>query len=285
MSIDIYKLPAPTVVEPLDFETILATLKADIIALAPEIEAKLALESEPVTKLLEVFAYRELLLRARVNDAAKSVMLAYATGSDLDQLAALMNVARLNGEADERLRVRVQLSLEGFSTAGPVLSYVFHALSASNEVKDVYVDSPVQGDVRVVVLAVPSTGNPGGVPASALLQTVGNVVNRDDVRPLCDNVSVVSATVVTYSVSAALVILPGPDTALVMAAAQAACEQYVDEQFRLGFDITVSGLHAAIHQPGVMRVDLISPASSMVIAADHAARCTGVTLALSGVGA
>ena len=40
-------------------------------------------------------AYRELLIRQRVNDAARGVMLATASGTDLDNLAANFNVERL----------------------------------------------------------------------------------------------------------------------------------------------------------------------------------------------
>lgn len=284
MSIDLTKLPAPAVVESLNFETILATIKADVIANYPDGAATLQLESEPITKLIEVFAYRELMLRARINDAARSVMLAYAASTDLDHLAALVGVSRLDGETDERLRYRTQLSLEGFSTAGPVLSYVFHALSASNQVKDVYVHSPIPGDVRVVVLATPSTENPGGVPATDLLTAVGAALNADDIRPLCDTVSILPATVSTYTVAATLTCTPGPDTAVVLAAAVAAIESYTTEQFRLGYDITVSGIHAALHQPGVMRVDLTSPPASIVIASDQAARCVSIDVSIAGVG-
>lgn len=284
MSIDLTKLPAPAVVESLNFETILATIKADVIANYPDAAATLQLESEPITKLIEVFAYRELMLRSRINDAARSVMLAYAGSTDLDHLATLVGVSRLDGETDERLRYRTQLSLEGFSTAGPVLSYVFHALSASNQVKDVYVHSPIPGDVRVVVLATPSTENPGGVPAADLLTAVGAALNADDIRPLCDTVSILPATVSTYTVAATLTCTPGPDTAVVLAAAVAAIESYTTEQFRLGYDITVSGIHAALHQPGVMRVDLTSPPASIVIASDQAARCVSIDVSIAGVG-
>jgi phage-related baseplate assembly protein len=55
----------------------------------------LALESEPVTKLLQESTYREILLRQRINEAAQAVMVAYAIGGDLDQLAANYNVKRL----------------------------------------------------------------------------------------------------------------------------------------------------------------------------------------------
>ena len=102
MSIDLTKLPPPNVVEPLDFETILANNKQLLVALYPseqqtDITQVLALESEPLTKLLQVFAYRELLLRARVNDAAKAVMLSYAKKTDLDQIGANFKVERLLG--------------------------------------------------------------------------------------------------------------------------------------------------------------------------------------------
>jgi phage-related baseplate assembly protein len=41
-----------------------------------------------VTALLQVVAYRELLLRQRINEASKAVMVAYAASADLDQIGA-----------------------------------------------------------------------------------------------------------------------------------------------------------------------------------------------------
>ena len=43
-------------------------------------------ESDPAWTILEVAAYRELLLRQRINDASRAVMLAFATGADLEHL-------------------------------------------------------------------------------------------------------------------------------------------------------------------------------------------------------
>lgn len=284
MSIDLSQLPAPDVVEPLNFETILASIKANALDLAPELSDVLALESEPATKLCEVFAYRELLLRARVNDAARAVMLAYATGTDLDNLVAILNLTRLDGESDDRLRARAPLSLEGLSTAGPILSYQYHAMATSTQIADVFVDSPVPGDVRVVVLAHPSEENPQGVPSEDLLDQVQAALSADDVRPLCDNVSTVPAQVITYQVQAALVCLPGPEIQATIDAARAACDKYVANQFRLGYDITISGLHAALHQPGVMRVDLAAPLTDVAIEHDQAAYCLAVDVQYGGVG-
>ena len=99
-TIDLSQLPAPDVVEQLDYESLLEERKTTLISLYPAdqqeaISRTLTLESEPLVKLLQENAYRELILRQRVNEAARAVMVAYATGSDLDQLAANFNVERL----------------------------------------------------------------------------------------------------------------------------------------------------------------------------------------------
>ena len=87
-------LPPPGVVETLDFERILDAHRADLLARHPEAAEVLALESEPLNKLLEAHAYRELLYRARVNDAARAHLIAFAQGSDLDHKGAFYDVAR-----------------------------------------------------------------------------------------------------------------------------------------------------------------------------------------------
>ena len=99
-TIDLSQLPAPDVVEELDYENLFEERKSTLISLYPAdqqeaISRTLTLESEPLVKLLQENAYRELILRQRINESARAVMVAYATGNDLDQLAANFNVERL----------------------------------------------------------------------------------------------------------------------------------------------------------------------------------------------
>lgn len=292
-AINLADLPAPDVVEPLDYESILADIKADLVMRHPDLAEAISLESEPVVKLLEVVAYREIVLRQRVNDAARANMLAFSVGADLENLGALFGVARgviqeadLSAippvaailEGDTRLRTRIQLALEGFSTAGPVGAYTFWGLSASPDVKDVGVTSPAPGQVEVTVLSRVGDGAPSG----ALIATVASALNGDGVRPLTDQVIVKAATITAYTVEASLTLYDGPDSALVVAAANAAVATYVNDNHRLGRDITVSGLHAALHQSGVQNVALTAPAASLVIAADTAAHCTSITITFGG---
>lgn len=100
VAIDLSQLPAPQVVEQIDYEQILAERKAYAIRLWPmeeqaEIATRLNMESEPLTKLLEENAYREMVWRQRVNEASVANMLALAKGADLENLSANYNVKRL----------------------------------------------------------------------------------------------------------------------------------------------------------------------------------------------
>ena len=97
--IDLTRLPAPKVIEELDFETIFERKKANLIALVPAgirptIAATLKLESEPLTIDLQQQAYQEIILRQRINQAAAATLLAFAQGSDLDHLAAAKGIER-----------------------------------------------------------------------------------------------------------------------------------------------------------------------------------------------
>lgn len=288
--IDLSRLPAPSVIEPLDYETIIAELTADLISRDPELADTLSLESEPLTKLLEVAAYRELLLRQRINEAAKAVMLAYAQDEDLEHLAALLDVERLEidpgdpdanppvlptFEGNDALRRRVLLSLDGLSTAGPERAYVYHALSASGDVKDADAFSEAPGEVTVVVLSQLESGE----AAPELLSTVSGAVNAKDTRPLTDHPTAVSAEIIGYTIRAILHILPGPEAAVVRENAQAAAEAYTQEQHRIGAQVTLSGVYAALHQPGVQRVELLSPTATLTTTRKQAPYCEAIELA------
>ena len=291
-AIDLSRLPVPAIVESLDFEAVLTALKADLAIRAPALVPVLVLESEPLVKFLEAVAYREVLLRARVNDAARAVLLPTATGADLDNISAFYGVVRLLVtpanplaipptaaimETDTAFRRRTQLALEGFTTAGPIGAYLFHALTADGRVKDVAVASPIPGDVRITVLSTEGTG----APSAPVLAAVTAALNAEDVRPLCDVVSVQAATIVTYAVTASLAFFDGPDTGLVLAQAQAAVAQVVADAHRVGRAVRRSALFAALHQPGVEAVTLTLPAADLIPTDVQAPWCTGVTVTVA----
>ncbi|CCA91317.1 baseplate J/gp47 family protein [Novosphingobium sp. PP1Y] len=289
-AVDLSRLPAPDIVEELDFETILADAVARMQAQMPEFITR---DSDPATKLLQVFAYFAQLLRQRVNDAVRAVMPAYAVGADLDNIAALFGITRFTlASADEALgipavmesdadfRRRMVLAPEGYSVAGPEGAYIFHALSADADVLDASATSPAAGEVLVSVLS--RTGS--GAASAALVSKVAAYVSDETRRPLTDFVTVQSAEIVTYAVEATLTTFSGPDGGVVLAAAHANLDAYIASSHRLGRDITRSAIFAALHVEGVQNVELSAPAADIIVSRTQAPHCTGTTINYAGTG-
>lgn len=285
-SIDLSGLPSPDVVERLDFETILAEMVADLKGRDKTFSA--LVESDPAYIVLEVAAYREVELRQRVNDAAKAVMLAYAMGGDLDNLAALVPMARkveVTGDAEavpptedqmesnDDFRARVQLAPEGFSTAGPDGAYIFHALTVPG-VKSASVASPNPGEVTVYVLGLDGDGSPS---AEVLAATV-EALSADDTRPLTDEVTVEAATINPYKVSATLIVKDGPATDSVVGASLKNLLEYLPTRHAMETIVPISGIYKSLHVSGIDKVVMASPAEDVAVATAEAAYCTSITL-------
>ncbi|MGA3678835.1 baseplate J/gp47 family protein [Pseudomonas graminis] len=271
--IDLTLLPDPDVVERIDYEEILAERKAYAVTLWPadqqaEVAATLALESEPLTKLLQENAYRETLWRQRVNEAALGTMLAKAKGKDLEQAAANMDVERLTVapadpstipptpavmESDDSLRERAQMAWEGLSTAGPKNSYILHARSADGRIADATAESP---SPAVAVVTVQALLGDGSVD-QAVLDIVYAYLSDEDRRPVADRLTVQSAEVLQYGVDATLYLATnGPEGEPIRTAAQQKLSGFVTQRRRLGVEISESAVHAALHVEGVRKVVL-----------------------------
>lgn len=291
-TVDLSALPAPQVLESLDYEA----LYDEALAAFREYMGdnwSAALESDPVVKLLELFAYGKMQNRARVNDAAKALLLAYAEKEDLDQLAANVKLQRLViqpanllavppveevRESDDALRERIQLVYEGLTTAGPRNSYIFHARNASALVADATAESP--GPAQVVVTVLSLTGS--GRADQALLDQVYSKLSDDDIRPVGDRLTVQSAEILEYRIDAVLhMIGAGPENEAIRAEAEKRLAAWINPRKRLALEVARSGVDAQLHISGVGRVELknwtdLKPSKA------QAAFCTGFTVVLGG---
>lgn len=295
MTVDLSTLPAPEVIETLVYEAIVAEIKADYIARYPAGADVIDLESEPAVKLIEAFAYRELLLRARYNDEARAMLLAFATGNDLDHIGAtyyqearlLVTPANLATipptpavmESDADYRERLALKPESWSVAGPRDAFKFHAISADGQIKDASVTTPEPGTTEVFILT--RTGN--GMPDDLLRVKVLAALNGETIRPLSEAVLVTLPTIVGYTLDIDLTLFPGPATGIVVAAVEAALAAFAAANHRLGNDIIRSAIDAAAHQSGVKKVVITSPAADIVCSAGQAPYCTGITVTVAAI--
>ncbi len=276
---DLASLPTPAVIEPLSFETILLELQSEFQFRYPDYSALLA--SDPAVKLLEVAAYREVLLRNRINAAAKASLLAFATGSDLDHLAVFYGVTRLMDETDEALRLRTRQRIIGFANAGGAAHYRYWALSASPDVADVEVDSPEPGRVRISVLGKAHNEGEEQTVSSAVLDAVRAVVLRDDIRVLTDTVEVVPAELIPVTVAARIWLYPDTPMAA-FDAIEARFKEALVAQSGLGWDLTPSWVIGELQRPGVHKVELHSPTTDIRANANQAVRLMNLNLEFAG---
>lgn len=314
--IDLSQLPAPELIETIDYETLLASFLEAFQQRYPE---AVLLEGDPAVKVLETAAYREMLLRQDINERARQCLLAHATGNNLEHLAAFYGVARgllhpgnpkaippqpPRYEDDASLRARAQLAPEALSVAGPTGAYVFHALSAgrdlarmdiqaptpetvsitytwqpdpiSGQVLDASAVSPAPGEVVVSVLS----RDADGTAPPELLERVRAALTDEFVRPLTDQVTVQGAEIVRWEVDAVLEIPPGPDPEEVRRQAEARLETYARQIHRLSATVARSGVDAALHTAGVRRVVLQAPAQDLLCAPHQAPWLTTRRLAV-----
>lgn len=255
-------LPPLTVVPQVDFEATVA-----------EIVARAGLEnaspSDPAYRVALAAAYRETLVRQYANEQAKALTLAHAFGAQLDHIGVTYYrkpdgtpVVRLAGESDDDYKARLQESPEGLSVAGPEGAYRFHARSASPMVQGVSVESPNPCEILLTVLSKegPAEGQEDyagpidGAASPGLLALVGS--HLEPFRPMGDRLTVASAEIVYYQISATIYPDGELDPDMVLAAAQARAEAFVLLMWKLAGLVVRSAVDAALTTPGVDEVVL-----------------------------
>lgn len=262
MTINLESYPSPDVIELIEFEQILADMQDELIRLFPAIEPTLALESALSNKLLQVAAFREILFRARVNDAARANLLAFATGADLEHLAAFYDVEKLEGEDDEAFRSRTVLAIQARSPAGGANWYKAAARRADVRIRDVAVYR--EDFWPIIHVAILSREN-DGIPDAAMLDAVRTIVTSDDVRPLNDTVVVEAAVQNRTDIEANVWLLPSAPLADLTPLQDALRKAWTTET-GIGFDLVPSWVEARLHMAGVQRVEMLSPSAPLVAA-------------------
>lgn len=297
-AIDLSNLAPPKIIEELSAEQLVEDYVKYFKALGTNGDKTLAdsiealLPSDPSYKIIEACAYRELLLRQRINDSIKSILVAYATGEDLDHLAAFVPIERKvldEGdstvtpprpkvmESDDDFRKRVVLAPEAFSTAGSKGAYVFHALSVPG-VKEACPVSPTPAHVKLYIFADEGTG----AASQKLLNAVADVFT-DDVRTFTDQVEFKSAEILEYTIDATIEVDKEAPIKKIETEAALSLQRYVTECHSLGKCVALSGISAALHVSGVRSVTVANPVANIGGQEHCAPYCTVATLTVKEI--
>lgn len=285
-------LPLPDAIERIALEDIIRARMDAFVALADteglpyDVDG---LETDPIKIDQEVHAYRETLMRARVNDGIRAVLPAYARGSDLDAIAARGNVERLviveanpaTGtaavlESDDALLLRYLASF-AVPSAGSRDAYIYHSVTAWPQARDIaVVGAEVHGVAgRAAIYLMAEAG--AAVPEEAIA-AVRAAVTQDNVKPLTDQVTIGAAVVTPYTVALTITLPPGPAPEAVRQAAVAAVRATADGRFAIGAKVYANALEGAAYVSNVLRVERSLPMTDIDPGPIGAAYCTAIDI-------
>jgi len=241
------------------------------------------LEFDPIKINQEVSTYFELMLRDRVNQAARAVTLAFASNDDLDAIASRYpgGVPRIDGETDERYRRRVWLSPNMLSPHGIFEAYVFWALTADPTLRDATATS-VRGSGNIKVTIMAEGANP--TPTAAQLNAVMIYVESEARKGLTDVISVASPRITSCKYRIRVWLLPGFDQLGVMTKLNTAITNLIETQRWLGYDHTHVAISAAMYITGVYNIVIDEPAEDVLVADDGLVQVSDVKLTYIGRG-
>lgn len=168
-------------------------------------------------------------------------------------------------EDDDTYRERIRLAPAKLSTAGPIDSYKYWALSADPAISDAVVESPAAGTIMITPILYG-----GEIPGQDILDRVLAVCNAEDVRPLGDQVQVQAPATQSYDIELKYYTTAAEESQVVKAVegSDGAISRYIYWQgSALNRDINPDYLRSLILAPswgenltGAVRVDVVKPA-------------------------
>jgi phage-related baseplate assembly protein len=281
------------VLEELDSETILAQRMQRFKQLWASYDPPAAaqydveqLEFDPIKINQELCTYFEILLRDRVNQAARSITLAYAIGTDLDAIASRYpgGVPRLEGESDDRYRRRIWLSPNSLSPHGTAEAYEFWALTALPALRDVTAMRSVQHDYYPTILITCLMGLEYASPSPSQEQLiqVRTYIQNLSRQGLTDVISVAGPKVKEIKYNIAVWLYPGTAPEQTLTKIGSNLQKLAESQYWLGHDHSHMAIHASCALSGVHHIDIIEPADDVLISSDWVVKVTGITVTLAG---
>lgn len=310
--IELDQLPTMQVLETLDSDELIADRMTKFAELWKSYDPPAGanydvenLEFDPIRIVEENNAYFELLLRDRVNQAAKAVTLAFASGSDLDAIASRYpgGVPRLdsdgdgvNDELDNHYRTRIWLSPNTLSPHGVYESYVFWVLTALPELRDATAYA-VRGTPNVTITIMADgdgvelgddeksvTAFPSPTPETSDIDTIRSYVEADSRKALTDVVRVRTPKIVRVDYEIRYWLFPGWNADTMKKALWTAMAALIEKQRWLGYSHTKAAVEAALMVSGVYNVIVDLPTDDVEIELHEVVVVNSVKMTYAGRG-
>ncbi|ALE02864.1 baseplate J/gp47 family protein [Bartonella ancashensis] len=265
----------PEIISEASFEEIRAAAFEHLKSLLP---GYTFLESDPAAKVIEAFSYRELLLRQRINEAARNTILDFASGDYLNALGDWHGVQRMDTESDERYRERIRLHARGGKGGGTEPYYKFVAMSADNRVKDAIIYR--RGKDPTIHVAV-FGHDEEGTASEDLLKKVSEALHDKNVIMANDTIIVHAAVTKIIDFEADIWLLPAISLEILTQLKENLRAAWRKEQ-ALGRELSLSWWTSKLMVPGVQKVIAANPIQDISVLDEEVLSIGKVTLNFKG---
>lgn len=188
-------------------------------------------------------------------------------------------------EKDDELKHRILLSMADKSTAGSEETYKSFTFKADERIEDVKIKNGIKplkdyvslffekSEVEILAALEELFSDMATVEvyyysayADDLMKTrIEEMLNKEEVRPLSDQVKVAAATQIDFIVSAELKVLPNQEVATVYTNALQSLNDGLESLKQIGSNITLSEINDFLKVTGVKEVIITTPSQNVVI--------------------
>lgn len=188
----------------------------------------------------------------------------------------------LDAEDDDSLTRRIYLGSGVYSCAGPRDAYEYYAREWRGDVADVRITTPNPDEVNIYFTIEDADGL--RVPNKTELEAMADHLSAETIRPLCDHVTCIAPTEVSYSIALKYWIATSDqqNATEIQNRVAAAVADFQTWQRKLGRDINPTELIARIRDAGAKRVTLTAPADT-VIQNTQLPKCSGAAVTYGGL--
>lgn len=207
--------------------------------------------------------YIDIIVQAEEAGSASSGILAGVIDTLVDPIPYIASVTNtdtstggLDTEDDDNLTERVYLAPSKFSCAGPKDAYEYYVREWRSDVGDVKIVSPSPCVIALYVVL-----DNGSLLNQTEKASLIAHMSDETIRPLCDTVTCIDPTEVTYNISFTYYIATSEQRSVstIQAAVQQAVTDFQSWQRKLGRDINPTELIARIREAGAKRVSMTAP--------------------------
>jgi phage-related baseplate assembly protein len=252
--LDLSGLPVPDAVEQLDMEALREEILDDLALEDPRLSQ--LVPADPGYAIVTMMATREVMWRARANDDVRAGLASTSWGTNLEHHAAMEDVGeREEGESDEEYRARI---FEGARARGAGVKEAYEkvAITADDRIASVLATSPSSAVVEIDWIPKPDV-DPGDY--AEIQAAISDLVTSESGRMIGDLASASRSIPSVFDVVATLHLHPDQDPGTASSAATEAVQAYAAAERKSRRPLPLIASKLAV--PGVVKVDLVSPAA------------------------